>query len=56
MKKVFGFAATVMFAAAIFGCSYEATVEEETAQYDEQGRRLVSFSVPTKGYEITGGG
>jgi hypothetical protein len=56
VKRMFGFMVAVLFAATVFGCSYETPAEEETVQYDEQGRRLVSFSVPTKGYEITGGG
>jgi hypothetical protein len=58
MKKTFGFTVAVMFAALVFGCSEQAFEEESGEQYDEQGRRLVTFSVPTQGYEsvLSGGG
>jgi hypothetical protein len=56
--KTFGFTTAAMVAAAVlgglwlFGCS-QALEEESPAKVDEDGRRLVDFSVPTEFY---GGG
>jgi hypothetical protein len=47
MKRFITFGAVVVITAAFFGCSEQAF--EETPEYDEQGRRLVNFSVPTGG-------
>jgi hypothetical protein len=56
MKIMFGFMIAVMTSAAILGCAEQAAFEEEAApELDEQGRRIVSFSVPTQGYSIGGG-
>jgi hypothetical protein len=56
MKKLVTFGAVVLIAMAFFGCSEQA-LEEPAFEYDEQGRRLVTFSVPTKAYtDATGGG
>jgi hypothetical protein len=53
MKKLFLVGAVVFLAAAFFGCSEQA-LEEDAPEYDEQGRRIVKFSVPTRAYEKGG--
>jgi hypothetical protein len=56
-KKVLGFTVAVIAIAAFFGCSYPALEEETETKVDEQGRRIVEFSVPTQTYEtVLGGG
>jgi hypothetical protein len=61
MKNHTGLGAAVVLIAAFFttallGCA-EAVPEEEAVKLDDQGRRLVTFSVPTRGYgSLSGGG
>jgi hypothetical protein len=49
-NNIVSLAVAAVIAAALFGCSSPA-LEEEAPQYDDQGRRLVTFSVPTKTYD-----
>jgi hypothetical protein len=53
MKKLVTIGAVVVIAAVFFGCAEQAF--EDEPEYDEQGRRLVSFSVPTGSYSSGGG-
>jgi hypothetical protein len=46
-------AALVLCGLGLFGCAYQAIEEESPTKVDEDGRRLVDFSVPTEFY---GGG
>jgi hypothetical protein len=46
-------AALVLCGLGLFGCAYQALEEEKPSKYDEAGRLLVDFSVPTEFY---GGG
>jgi hypothetical protein len=46
MRRFFTIGVVVMIAAAFFGCAEQA-LEEDAPKYDEQGRRLVTFSVST---------
>jgi hypothetical protein len=46
-------AAAALCGLLLFGCSYQALEEGKPSKYDEQGRLLVDFSVPT---ELYGGG
>jgi hypothetical protein len=48
MKKLLLIGAVVVIAAAFFGCAEQAF--EDAPEYDEQGRRLVKFSISTGGY------
>jgi hypothetical protein len=54
MKRLFVVSAVVMLAAAFFGCVEQA--QEGASGYDAQGRRLVTFNIPTRDYNSAGGG
>jgi hypothetical protein len=59
MKRLFVVGAVVMLAAAFFGCVEQAAHEdapEGASEYDAQGRRLVTFNIPTRDYNSAGGG
>jgi hypothetical protein len=44
----------VACAAAFFGCVEQA--QEDAPEHDAQGRRLVTFNIPTRDYNSAGGG
>jgi hypothetical protein len=49
LSRIWSLTVAALFTAGVSGCAAPA-LEEEAVQYDEQGRRLVSFRIPTKGY------
>jgi hypothetical protein len=51
--RLFGIMAAL--ATVMFGCA-EAVLEEKTPKLDNEGRRLVEFTVPTSSYDNGGGG
>jgi hypothetical protein len=51
--RLFGIMAAL--ATVMFGCA-EAVLEEEAPKYDDAGRRLVDFTIPTGNYDNGGGG
>jgi hypothetical protein len=53
MKRLFVVGAVVMVAAAFFGCVEQGA--EDASKYDAQGRRLVTFNIPTRDNSAGGG-
>jgi hypothetical protein len=51
--KTIGAGAAMLLAMAFLGCSEQA-LDEDAPEYDEQGRRLVKVSIPTRAYEQGG--
>jgi hypothetical protein len=54
-KSVFSIGTVVVLTAVFFSCA-EAAFDEKAVTYDDKGRRLVEFSIPTKDYDASGGG
>jgi hypothetical protein len=54
-KNVFSIGTAVVLTAVFFSCA-EAAFDEKAVTYDDKGRRLVEFSIPTKDYDANGGG